>query len=537
MLSTQIPQLAPESQVFYETWIEKQYGQELNQLQILDQITDLDQRLLDFVAPAYSDKGAPARGVAQLLRALLLLFVKGLRSDNFLVHDELKSNVLSRWFVRLDHDQVINDSFRIALLRLRQRLALQLGPQKWHDFLKQTLALAQRQYLPPSPPASAGLSAAADQSVEQAAGDHATSASAPEPTHRAPSQVAPKPDPAKVTFDLTTVKARARILEGRDLPKRNCKLPAPEPKPETSLNEQKKSLPAPDPQPELPRPEHKPQLPKPEQKPQPLAQKKKKPLPTSAGDKDAYWISKNRRGPGRAKEVTLGYETGYFATRVGGLISGVVVRQASEANKTQFNNWTDQYEKAWQIEPGKLSLSADSEFYSGEVLRHAEQKQRELFIPPTFAHPPKGKLDQRYFTYLPEEDLFVCHEGVELRRMGRDEKKKRTTYRAPRGACDNCPSSNLCRSGKTPRKVNRSDFAGEFARATARTQLPEYSQARRAQRVSGEGSFAHSNCLHSLDHARYYGQEQMRLQSYWTAFAMNIKKACRWFFARQSAKT
>lgn len=537
MLSRQIPQLAPESQVFYETWIDKQYGQQSNQLQMLNQIIDLDQQLLDFVAPAYADKGAPARDVVRLLRALLLLFVKGLRSDNFLVHDELKNHVLSRWFVGLEHDEVITDSFRIALLRLRQRLAQQLGIEKWHDFLKQTVTLAQRQYQPPSCPATD----APDYSLEQHPGDQASS-----PSVGAPSQVAPKPDPAKATFDLTTVKARARILEGRDIPKRKAHSTGdqqkPEQKPEASQNEPKKSSPiqpitGPDPERKIELPGPKIELPAKEQKGAPAPQKKKKELPRSAGDKDAYWITKQRRGPGKVREVTLGYETGYFATQVGGLITQVVVRQASQTNKQEFNNWTEGYVKAWQIEPGKLKLSADSEFYRGETLRRGEQEQWQLFIPPTFSHPPKGKLDQRYFTYFPEEDLFVCHEGVELRRMGRDKKKQRTTYRAPREACDHCPSANLCKSGKTPRKVNRSDFAAEFARAIARTQLPEYREARRAQRVNGEGSFAHSNCLHGLDHARYYGQPQMLLQSYWTAFAMNLKKACRWLLARQSAKT
>jgi hypothetical protein len=502
MLCTQIPQLTPESQDFYETWLKKQYGQEPDQLQMLDQIPDLDQRLLDFVAPAYSDKGAPARGVVRLLRALLVLFVKGLRSDNFLVHDELKSHVLSRWFVRLEHDEVINDSFRIALLRLRQRLARRLGPEQWHDFLKQTVTLAQRHYRPPSKPATRTVCQATVQSGEQHRRDPAASPPASETPAAA---VPPKPDPAQITFDLTTIKARARLLEGRDIPKRKERLTTQEQKKDGPTRGQKKRSPPP---------------------------KRKRDLPRSAGDQDAYWITKKRRGLGKVTEVTLGYETGFFATRTGGLITEVVVREAAQANKTEFNNWIDRYEKQWQIGPGQLEVSAECEFFSGPILRHSEQNERKLYVPPTDFRPTNGKLDARYFTYVPEEDLFVCHEGAELRRTTYEPKEHRTRYLAPREACAHCPTADLCQGGRGPRTIQRSDFADEIARAKERAQTEEYQQARRAQRITAEGSFAHSNCQHGLDHARYYGQQQMRLQGYWTAAAMNLKKACRWMQAR-----
>ena len=47
---------------------------------------DLDQLLLEFAAPAFSKLGAPARRVGKLLRALLLLNVKNIRSEKFLVN-------------------------------------------------------------------------------------------------------------------------------------------------------------------------------------------------------------------------------------------------------------------------------------------------------------------------------------------------------------------------------------------------------------------------------------------------------------------
>jgi integrase len=115
-------------------------------LQVIDQLLDLDQLLLEFVAPAFPAIGAPARQVGKLLRALLLLFIKNVRSDNFLVHTELKNNLLYRWFVRLEKDEMINDSFRIALVRLRARLASRLSHDQWQAFLAKTVALAQAQH-------------------------------------------------------------------------------------------------------------------------------------------------------------------------------------------------------------------------------------------------------------------------------------------------------------------------------------------------------------------------------------------------------
>jgi hypothetical protein len=113
-LCAEKPQLPFDSQVFYEAWLKQQYSQQPDDLQVLDQLLDLDQLLLEFAAPAFSRIGAPARRVLQLLRALLLLFIKDVRSEYFLVHTELKNNLLYRWFVRLEKDEIINDSFALV---------------------------------------------------------------------------------------------------------------------------------------------------------------------------------------------------------------------------------------------------------------------------------------------------------------------------------------------------------------------------------------------------------------------------------------
>ena len=467
---------------------------------MIEQLLDLDQLLLEFVAPAFSPIGAPARRVGKLLRALLLLNIKNVRSEKFLVDTELNHNLLYRWFVRLEKDETINDSFRIALVRLRARLAFRLKHEQWQAFLAKTVeqALAQARRL-----------LAAQSKTEQApraasveiADEPVSSSSDAEPTPAAEAQRRPdtvEPQVGKVTFDLTPVKARARILDKRDLPK--------------TQEQKEKSADKP--------PASKPTA-------------KKKTLLRSQGDPEAYWITKNRRGAaGKTKETTLGYETGYFSTQSLGIITGVVAREASQANKTEFPNWTDQYAKVWGLGDDELEVSADGEFQGGETLKHFEDRKWRLDVPicePTVA---KGKLNHRYFTYFSEEDIFVCHEGAELKRIGYDKQKRRTRYGAPVEGCANCPTANLCKGGEGPRKVSRSDFAEQFAHAKERAKTDQHRDARWAQHVYGEGSFAHSNCNHGLDRARYYGQKRMLLQAYWTAAAMNLKKAFRFLQTR-----
>jgi hypothetical protein len=436
-------------------------------LQVIDQILDLDQLLWELVSPAFSTIGAPARRVGKLLRAFLLLHLKDVRSENFLVHNELKNNLLYRWFVRLAKDETINDSFRIGLVRLRARLARCLEHEQWQEFLAQTVAPALTQHR---------LLLTGTRQV-------------PAATANARPDTGP-PQVGEVTFDLTTVKARARILDKRDRPQ---------------IEEQSAA--------------------------------EKKPLSRSQGDLDAYWITKNRRSAsGQIKETTLGYETGYFTTRSQGIITGVVVREAAQANKTEFPNWLDQYAKDWQLGPDELDVSADGEFYGGETLKHCQEKRYRLHVPVCEPHVAKGKLDHRYFTYVSEEDLFVCHEGAELKRIGHDKIKQRTRYRAPAEACAHCPTAHLCKGGKGPRKVSRSDFAEQFAHAKEQAQTDQHRDARWAQHVYGEGSFAHSNCNHGLDRARFYGQKRMLFQAVFTAAAMNLKKAFRFLQARRSAE-
>ena len=501
------PQLLPESQDFYEAWL-KDHQQSPDVLQVIEQLLDLDKLLLEFVAPAFSKIGAPARRVGKLLRALLLLNLKNVRSENFLVDTELKHNLLYRWFVRLEKDETINDSFRIALVRLRARLVSRLKHEQWQAFLAKTVEQASREHR-----LLLAAAQAKAERVEAAGGSQITAAQASSSSvsDETPAPAKPRPDtgPPKVgevTFDLTPAKARARILDKRDLPKADQQKEQPEDKTPDLKPTAKKSA------------------------------AKKKILPRSQADLDAYWITKNRRGaPGRVKEVTLGYEIGLFSTQSQGIITGVVVRQATQANRTAFPNWVDQYAKDWGRGDGELSLSADGEFHTGEILKHFEDRQWRFHVPvcePTVA---KGKLDQRYFTYLAAEDIFVCHEGAELKRIGYDKQKQRTRYRAAASACANCPTANLCKGGEGPRKVSRSDFAEQFARAKEQAKTDQHRDARWAQHVNGEGSFAHSNCNHGLDHARYYGQKKMLLQAYWTVAAMNLKKAFRFLQARLEA--
>ncbi|MGH9752701.1 MAG: transposase [Blastocatellia bacterium] len=497
------PQLLPESQAFYEAWL-KNHQHSPDELQEIDRLLDLDQLLLEFVAPAFSPIGAPARRVGNLLRALLLLNIKNLRSEKFLVDTELKHNLLYRWFVRLEKDETINDSFRIALVRLRARLAFRLKHEQWQAFLAKTVeqAIAQARLSLAASQPTASQSPVAREITGAPVNSSSAKAPPPDTTARPRPDTGP-PKVEEVTFDLTPVKARARILDKRDLPK---------------ATEQKE------------KPVDKPPAPKPAPK-KPAAQKKT--LTRSQGDPDAYWITKNRRGAaGKTKETTLGFETGYFSTQSQGIITGVVVREASQANKTEFPNWVDQYAKDWRLGDGQLSLSADGEFQSGQTLKHFENRKWRLDVPvcePTVA---KGKLDHRYFTYIAEENIFICHEGAELKRIGYDKQKQRTRYRAPVEACLNCPTANLCRGGEGPRKVSRSDFAEQFTRAKEQAKTDQHRDARWAQHVNGEGSFAHSNCNHGLDRARYYGQKRMLLQAYWTAAAMNLKKAFRFLQAR-----
>ena len=454
---------------------------------MIDQLLDLDQMLLDFVGPAFSDIGAPARQIVRLSRAFLLISIKNVRSENFLVNTELKNNLLYRWFVRLEKDETINDSFRVAMVRLRARLASRLTHEQWQAFLAETVALAQAQHR---------LLPIADLKPE-------TDSTSAEAVSAKPRPDTGPPEVGEVTFDLTPAKARARILDQRDKPKTQEQGQQPAAK---------------------------------EQSKKPAAKNKK--LPTSQGDPDAYWITKNRRtAAGKIAETTLGYEVGFFSTQSQGLITGVLVREASQANKTEFTNWVDRYELDWKLGPGQLEVSADGEFSSGEILKHFEQKQQRLCVPPVEPHVAKGKLDHHYFTYFAEENLFVCHEGAELKRVGYDKQKKRTRYSAPAAACANCPTANLCKGGKGPRKVSRSDFAEQFARAKEQATTDQHRDARWAQHVYGEGSFAHSNCNHGLDHARYYGQKRMLFQAVFTGAAMNLKKAFRFLQARLSGVT
>lgn len=72
---------------------------------------------------------------------------------------------------------------------------------------------------------------------------------------------------------------------------------------------------------------------------------------------------------------------------------------------------------------------------------------------------PPGPFDKNHFQYDKEQNVYICPEGKSLKYQGVDSQRPhRHIYRANAGECNQCPHRGHCTSGRSGRKVIRSDY-------------------------------------------------------------------------------
>ena len=134
---------------------------------------------------------------------------------------------------------------------------------------------------------------------------------------------------------------------------------------------------------------------------------------------------------------------------------------------------------------------------------------------------------REHFTWLPEEDAYLCPAQEKLKRYANVRSTSRVQYRAPKGSCVACAFRAECAPSGGERTIHRS-WAQEFVEVNEERLASPLGKQRLAERQAyAEGPFGLAKELHGLRGTRFRGRRKVQIQLWLTAAAMNIKKAVR----------
>jgi len=207
--------------------------------------------------------------------------------------------------------------------------------------------------------------------------------------------------------------------------------------------------------------------------------------------------------------------------------SGVVVDvEVTTGEANEGKQLLEQLERV-AANTGKTPSTATADASYAHAANYAalEERQIEAVIPPEAEARPKGPMPLRRFRFDEKNDVVRCPEGRTLRRSCR--MRQGWVYRARVKDCRNCPRRGRCLS-PTARARTVWIVDGYAALLRARRRRARWDDrtygkyVRHRWRV--EGVHGVSKTQHGLRRAVRRGLPNVRIQSYLTAAAMNLKR-------------
>ena len=177
---------------------------------------------------------------------------------------------------------------------------------------------------------------------------------------------------------------------------------------------------------------------------------------------------------------------------------------------------------------GVPEVVADAKYGTGPNYLYLDQSGIPAFIPTTrFGNQHTGIWGREHFTWLADEDAFLCAAGQKLRRYANVVRTQRVQYRAPKGACVACPFRSECAPSGVERALHRSWALDLVEAAQERVAGPKGKRRMAERKTRIEGTFGLAKELHGLRRTRFRGRRRVQIQLWLTAAAMNIKRAVR----------
>ena len=239
----------------------------------------------------------------------------------------------------------------------------------------------------------------------------------------------------------------------------------------------------------------------------------------STTDPDSTYLTKGNRA------AELGYFDNYLIDNESCVIVGV---QATAARLSQESAAARDMIDRYQERHGRLpkGVAADNTYGNGELLRWLDDRGITPYI--RVKESPMGKSDLygiEKFTYLPEENCYVCPEGKQLKYVGINRLNRTHLYYSTPKRCRECSQKEQCTRGKYRMiAIHVCEAARQKAYAVAKT--PQFAEALRKRRKV-EALFSELKNQIGLRKLRLRRLKFVREQFYLAAVAQNLKRLVR----------
>jgi len=238
----------------------------------------------------------------------------------------------------------------------------------------------------------------------------------------------------------------------------------------------------------------------------------------STTDPDSTYATKG--GPAR-----LGYYDNYLVDNASCVIVGV---QATPARLSQESAAARDMIERYRERYGSLpqTLAADTTYGNGEMLQWLDERGIAAYI--RVKENPAAMTDLYgidQFTYVPEQNCYICPEGKPLKYAGINPLNRTHRYCSTLKRCRDCGQKNRCTRGKyRTLAIHICEPARQRAHALAQT--PGFAISQRARRKV-EALFAELKNYIGLRRLRLRRMRFVREQFYLAATVQNLKRLVR----------
>ena len=140
--------------------------------------------------------------------------------------------------------------------------------------------------------------------------------------------------------------------------------------------------------------------------------------------------------------------------RRGQVITAAVATTGAEADEHLLAEVLWQHRRLSRLHVPEVV--ADAKYGTGPNYLYLDQAGIPAFIPTTrFGNQHTGIWGREHFTWLPDEDAFLCAAGQKLRRHSNMAGTQRVRYQAPKGACFACEFRSHCAPSGRARVLHR----------------------------------------------------------------------------------
>ena len=243
----------------------------------------------------------------------------------------------------------------------------------------------------------------------------------------------------------------------------------------------------------------------------------------STTDPDSTYATKG--GPAR-----LGYYNNYLVDNHSCVIVGV---QATPARLSHESLAARQMIERYRERYGYLpqTLAADNTYGNGEMLQWLHDRGIDAYIRVKECPlPTTGLYGIDKFTYVPEQNCYLCPAGKQLKYIGINKRNRTHLYHSTAKRCRGCSQKERCTRGKyRVVQVHVCEPARQRAYALAKT--PGFTISQRARRKV-EALFAELKNQIGLRRLRLRRMQFVREQFYLAATVQNLKRLVR-FLSRK----